>query len=264
MDLYICQIASLSLSLSLSESMDGFLDGFLDRFLDRSPSDDEDPPFPITAPSELDDSENDQKIEFGSATNHLVNSSTNLNPDILLEQQSEPQSPSISFDTKLLCPWLQPQLKLQRQCQLFELQCQLKLQRQCQLEFELQRQLECRRQYQLESGLQLYPELQRQHLNWLSVDERYNQQLGLRLQLYHQLQRQHLNRLSVDERYNQELYYLFNMFHNHNINAKTLDTAWKSLEEKYYYLGTDNHRFIHCGDMAGERNSCSKYFSVTT
>lgn len=41
------------------------------------------------------------------------------------------------------------------------------------------------------------------------------------------------------------------MFHDHKINEKKWDTAWKSLEEKYYYLGTDHHRFIHCGDVAG-------------
>ncbi|KAL7240761.1 hypothetical protein ACSBR2_006414 [Camellia fascicularis] len=73
----------------------------MDGFLDRLPSDDQDPPFPITVPSELKDSEYDQIIELGSATNPLVNSSgTNLNPDIRVEQQSEPQSLSISYEFK--------------------------------------------------------------------------------------------------------------------------------------------------------------------
>ncbi|CAL5399155.1 unnamed protein product [Camellia sinensis] len=212
----------MHLSLSLSESMD--------EFLDRSPSEDEDPPFPITAPSELDDSECDQGIELGSATNPLVNSSgTNLNPDIRVEQQSEPQSLS-----ELLFPELQTQLELLTQLKL-QLQFQLKLQRQFQLEFDLQCMLKPQHQLELQCQRQLELELKRQR--------------QLQLKLHCQLQ--HLNQLSVDERYNQELYCLFNMFHDYEINAKKLDTALKSLEEKYYYLGTDHHRFIHCGDVAG-------------
>ncbi|KAL7260845.1 hypothetical protein ACSBR1_006499 [Camellia fascicularis] len=196
----------------------------MDGFLDRLPSDDQDPPFPITVPSELKDSEYDQIIELGSATNPLVNSSgTNLNPDIRVEQQSEPQSLSISYEFKHLCPlhklWCRRELEFKRQRQ-HELQLQHQLE-QLQHQFELQ----CRRQLQL--------------------------QLELQHQRQRQRQRQHLNRLCVDERYKQELYSLFNMFHDHKINEKKWDTAWKNLEEKYYYLGTDHLRFIHCGDVAG-------------
>ncbi|GMP58401.1 hypothetical protein CsSME_00022081 [Camellia sinensis var. sinensis] len=68
----------------------------------------------------------------------------------------------------------------------------------------------------------------------------------------------------VDEMYNHGLCCLFNMFHNHEIVAKKLDAALKSLEQKYYYSRTDCCRSIQRGDMAGEPNSCSKYFSVTT